>query len=181
KLSTYNFKEEGSIAHMVVGVEAARFIRKEHYFPLFVQVANRSKITFYITRESFTLEDPLGHQYSIVPARELAENYPRMDLDRRMFRQNRQFPTTGVGLFTFIESVFYPSAASRSLLIDNVTLPPQTYMEDVLYFPIPQSGLNGVPLRLLFQVKGLDDPIQVVFQVPKTLGVFEKEEKVETP
>jgi len=181
KLSTYNFKEEGSIAHMVVGVEAARFIRKEHYFPLFVQVANRSKITFYITRESITLEDPLGHQYSIVPARELAENYPRMDLDRRMFRQNRQFTTTGVGLFTFIESVFYPSAASRSLLIDNVTLPPQTYMEDVLYFPIPQSGLNGVPLRLLFQVKGLDDPIQVVFQVPKTLGVFEKEEKVETP
>src|SRR3989475_8834131 len=68
KLSPYNYKEEGTLARMVAGVEAARFIRNEHYFPLFVQVANRSKMTFEITREAFTLEDPLGNQYSIVPA-----------------------------------------------------------------------------------------------------------------
>jgi hypothetical protein len=175
KLSPYNYKEEGTVALMVVGVEAARFIRKEHYFPLFVQVANRSKMTFNITRESFTLEDSLGNQYSIVPARELTENYPRIDLDRRLFRQNRQFTASGVGLFTYIQSVFYPSSASRSLLIEQVTLPPQSFMEDVLYFPVPQSGLNGVPLRLLFKVKDLEDPIQVVFEVPKTLGIFEKD------
>src|SRR2546428_11560825 len=65
KLSPYNYKEEGTVARMVVGVEAARFIRNEHYFPLFVQVTNRSKLTFEITRESFTLEDPLGNQYSM--------------------------------------------------------------------------------------------------------------------
>lgn len=175
KLSPYNYKEEGTVALMVVGVEAARFIRNEHYFPLFVQVANRSKMTFNVTRESFTLEDPLGNQYSIVPARELTDNYPRVDLDRRLFRQNRQFTASGVGLFRYIESVFYPSSASRSLLIEQVTLPPQTFMEDVLYFPVPQSGLNGVPLRLLFKVKDLEDPIQVVFEVPRTLGIFEKD------
>jgi hypothetical protein len=44
----------------------------------------------------------------------------------------------------------------------------------VLYFPIPDSGLNDVPLRLLFKVKALEDPIQVVFEVPKTLGILEK-------
>ncbi len=175
KLSPYNYKEEGTVALMVVGVEAARFIRDEHYFPLFVQVANRSKMTFNITRESFTLEDSLGNQYSIVPARELSENYPRIDLDRRLFRQNRQFTANGVGLLTYVQSDFYPSSASRSLLIDQVTLPRQTFMEDVFYFPIPQSGLNGVPLRLLFKVKGLEDPIQVVFEVPRTLGIFEKD------
>jgi len=52
-------------------------------------------------------------------------------------------------------------------------------MEDVLYFPIPQSGLNGVPLRLLFKVKGLEEPIQVVFEVPRTLGIFEKNKEEE--
>ncbi len=175
KLSPYNYKEEGTVALMVVGVEAARFIRNEHYFPLFVQVGNRSKMTFNITRESFTLEDSLGNQYSIVPTRELTDNYPRIDLDRRLFRQNRQFTASGVGLLTYVQSVFYPSSASRSLLIEQVTLPPQSFMEDVLYFPIPQSGLNGVPLRLLFKVKDLVDPIQVVFEVPRTLGIFEKD------
>src|SRR3989442_13460476 len=124
-LSPSNYKEEGTLARMVVGVEAARFIRHEHYFPLFVQVANRSKMTFEVTREAFTLEDPLGNQYSIVPARELAENYARVDLDKRLFRQNRQFTASGIELFTYVQSNFYPSSASRSILIETVSLPPQ--------------------------------------------------------
>ncbi len=175
KLSAFNYKEEGSVAILVAGVEGARFIRKEAYFPLFVQVANRSQGTFEITREAFTLEDPLGRQYSIAPAREVAENYGRLDLDRRLFQQNRQFTANGVGLMTFVRSDFYPSSARRSLLIEQVSLPPHAYMEDVIYFPIPESGLNGVPLRLLFKVKGIEEPIQVVFEVPLTLGIFEKD------
>ena len=109
------------------------------------------------------------------PARELSENYPRLELDRRLFHQNRQFTLIGVDLYTYVESAFYPVSGPRSLLIDKVSLPPRAYMEDVLYFPVPQSGLNGVPLRLLFKVSGLDDPIQVVFEVPRTLGIFEKD------
>ena len=175
KLSAFNYKEEGSVAILVAGVEGARFIRKEAYFPLFVQVANRSRGTFEITREAFTLEDPLGRQYSIAPAREVTENYGRLDLDRRLFQQNRQFTANGVGLMTYVRSDFYPSSARRSLLIEQVSLPPHAYMEDVIYFPIPESGLNGVPLRLLFKVKGIEEPIQVVFEVPLTLGIFEKD------
>jgi hypothetical protein len=175
KLSAFNYKEDGSVASLVVGVDGARFIRKEAYFPLYVQVGNKSKVTFTITREAFTLEDPLGRQYSIAPAREVAENYGRLDLDRRLFVQNRQFTATGVGLMTYIPSDFYPSSARRSLLIEQVSLPPRGYMEDVIYFPIPESGLNGVPLRLLFKVKEIEEPIQVVFEVPRTLGILEKD------
>src|SRR3989442_14140966 len=88
KLSPYNYKEEGTLARMVAGVEAARVIRHEHYFPLFVQAANRSEMTFEITREAFTLEDSLGNQYSIVPARALAADYAACDLDKGLVRQN---------------------------------------------------------------------------------------------
>jgi hypothetical protein len=175
KLSPYNYKEEGSIARLVVGVEAARFIRSEPYVPLFAQVVNRSKMTFHITRESFTLEDSLGRQYAMAPMREVAENYQRLDLDRRLFRQNTQFTAAGISVFTLISSNFYPSSSRTSLVVDHVTLPPASFMEDVLYFPIPESGLNGTPLRLLFKVQGIEEPIQVVFQVPKTLGIMEKE------
>ncbi len=176
KLSPYNYKEDGSLVLMVVGVDGARFIRKERYFPLFVEVANKSKETFEITGESFTLEDSLGRRYAVAPATEVAEEYRRVDLDRRLFQQNRSITSTYVSLYTYIVSDFYPSSARRSIRVDQVTLPPKAYMEDVLYFPIPESGLNGVPLRLMFKVKSLAEPIQVVFEVPKTLGVFEKEE-----
>lgn len=176
KLSPYNYKEDGSLVLMVVGVEAARFIRKEPYFPLFVQVANKSRSTLEITREAFTLEDSLARQYALVPARDLAEGYHRADLDRHLFRQNRSITVSGVNLYTYVRSDFFPSTTRRSLLHDNVSLPPLTYMEDVLYFPIPETGLNGVPLRLLFKVKPLEEPIEVVFEVPRTLGILEKED-----
>lgn len=179
KLSPYNFKEEGALVRMVVGVEAARFIRDEPYFPVFLQVVNKSKATLRVTRESFTLEDPLGRQYALTPMREITEHYNRIDLDRRLYRQNRQFTASGVSVFTYITSQFYPSSARAALVVDHVTLPPTTYMEDVLYFPIPESGLNGVPLRLVFKEQSLGEPIAAVFQVPRTLGIMEKNRESE--
>jgi hypothetical protein len=181
RLSPYNYKEEGLVARLIVGVEGARFIRDEAYFPLFVQVANRSEQTFEVGRESFILEDALGRHYALTPVRELAEGYGRMDLDRRLFRQNRQFTANGVGLFTYVRSEFFPSTARRAILDDRVTVPPRTYIEDVLYFPVPEGGLHHVPLRLLFQVKGIEDPIQVVFEVPRTLGIIEKRRERDRP
>jgi len=177
KLSPYNYREDGSLATMVVGVDAARFVRTEPFVPLFVQVINKSKQTFEVTRESFLLEDRLGRQYGVAPAAEVADSYPRLDIDRRLFAQNRSITLTYVSLYTYITSEFFPSSSRRTLLVDRVSLPPHSYMEDVLYFPIPDSGLNDVPLRLLFQVPGLSDPIQVVFAVPLTLGILEKDEK----
>lgn len=177
KLSPYNYREEGTLVRMVVGVDAARYIRSEPYFPLFVQVVNKSKTTFAVGRESFLLEDSLGRQYGVAPASEVATRYPRLDVDRRLFRENRAITSNGVALFTPIGSDFYPSSSRRALIIDQVQLPPKSLMEDVLYFPIPESGLNGVPLRLLFRAQGLSEPIMVVFEVPKTLGILEKDEK----
>ena len=176
KLSPYNYREEGSLALMIVGVDAARFIRKEPYFPLFVLVANKSKGTFEAGRESFILEDSVGRQYAVAPAEEVAAKYQRLDIDRRMFQQNRSITLTYMNLFTYVRSNFFPSSARRALVADQISLPPRAFLEDVLYFPIPETGLNGVPLRLLFRVKGMEDPIQVVFEVPKTLGILEKDE-----
>jgi len=176
KLSPFNYKEEGNLVQMVVGVEGARFIRKEPYFPLFIQVANKTKATFEVTREAFVLEDSLGRQYPMAPVRDVEEKYGRLDLDRNLFRQNRSFTALGVGIYTYIGSDFFPSTSRRSLLIEKISLPPMAYMEDVLYFPIPETGLNGVPLRLLFKVKQLEEPIEVKFEVPKTLGIFEKDD-----
>lgn len=175
RLSPYNYKEEGHLVMMVVGVEAARFIRDEPFVPIIVQVANKSKVTFQITRESFVLEDSLGRSTPMAEGPEVTAKYGRLDLDRRLLLQNRAFTANGIGVFTYIESNFFPSTSRRALLIQQVTLPPTTYMEDLLYFPIPETGLNGVPLRLLFKPKELEEAVQVVFEVPKTIGIFEKD------
>jgi hypothetical protein len=176
KLSTYNYKEEGQLAVVVVGVGGARFIRDEPFFPLFVQVVNKSNRDYEVSRESFLIEDSFGRQYAMAPAAEVAATYRRADLDRRLFRQNRSVTSTYVTLYTFVTSNFFPLNSGRTLRTERVSLPPRTYTEDVIYFPIPETGLNGVPLRLLFKVKALEEPIQVVFEVPRTLGILEKED-----
>ncbi len=181
KLSPFNYKEEGSVALMVVSVEGARFIREEPYFPLFVQIANKSNLTFSITRESFMLEDGLGRQYGTAPPAEVASKYRRVDLDRRLFHRNQAVTSSYIGLFTQISSNFFPSSARPTLRIEQVSLPPRAYMEDILYFPIPETGLNEVPLRLLFKQRGLEQPIQVVFEVPRTLGILEKDDVPQPP
>jgi len=173
KLSPFNYKEEGSLVYMVVGVEAARLIRKEPYFPVFVQIANKSDLTFEITRESFTLEDSLGRQYGTAPPAEVTEKYRRLDLDRRLFNRNRSVTATYMNLFVPIASNFFPSSARPVLRVQQVELPPRTYMEDILYFPIPETGLNDIPLRMLFKQRVLEQPIQLVFEVPLTLGALE--------
>src|SRR5262245_17167030 len=94
KLSPYNYREEGTLARMIVGVDAPRYIRSEPYVPLFVQVANKSKATFTVTRESFLLEDSLGRQYGLAPAADVASRYGRIDVDRRLFAQNRSITET---------------------------------------------------------------------------------------
>jgi hypothetical protein len=177
KLSPYNYREEGSLVRMIVGVDAARYIRAEPYVPLFVQVANKSKATFAVTPESFMLEDPIGRQYGMAPAADVAARYGRLDVDRRLFQQNRSITNTYTELFTLISSDFFPSSSRRALRIDQVSLPPRSFMEDVLYFPIPETGLNGVTLRLVFRDRTLAEPVMVVFEVPKTLGILEKDEQ----
>lgn len=180
KLSPYNYREEGKLALMVVGVDAARFIRHEAYVPLIVQVANKSKETLQIGRESFMLEDSIGRRYGMAPAGDVAGHYPRLDMDRRIFQENRSITSTYVNMYTYISSDFFPSPSRRSLLLDHVTLPPHAYMEDILYFPVPDSGLNGVALRLGLTVPQFTDPIEVVFEVPKTLGILEKDDAKES-
>jgi len=183
KLSPYNYREDGALVRMIVGVDAARYIRAEPYVPLFVQVANKSKGTFTVTRESFMLEDSLGRQYGVAPAVDVATRYGRIDVDRRLFQANRSITGTYTNLLTPISSDFFPSSARRALLVDQVSMPPRSYMEDVLYFPIPETGLNGVTLRLVFRDQSLQEPAMVVFEVPKTLGILEKDdaEKSATP
>jgi len=62
KLSPYNYKEEGKLALLVVGVDAARFIRKESYSCPAVRAGREQDAGNVprITRESFTLEDRSG-------------------------------------------------------------------------------------------------------------------------
>lgn len=164
KLSTFNYKDEGSLILMVVGVEAAQYNVKEKYFPLFITLANKGAGTLHITRESFSFEDSLGRRYSPLPVTIIQAEYHRGEFDLRMFRQNYAFTGTSVERFTPIPSNFYPSV-TRGIVHDDIQLPRFGYMNDILYFPVPEEGVRGGPFRLYFKTPELEEAVVVAFEI----------------
>src|SRR5262249_59399178 len=61
-----------------------------------------------------------------------------------------------------VESHFFP-APGRDTRTSFVELTPFTWFADVLYFPVPAAGLDGVMTLRLFG-KGMPEPIEVRFR-----------------
>ena len=164
KLSTFNYKDEGKLILLAVGVEAARYSLNEKYFPVFITLANKGADTLHITRESFTFEDSQNRRYSPLPVTVIQAEYHRGEFDRKLFRQNFSFTATTVERFTPIASNFYPSV-THGIVNDNIQLPRFGYLNDILYFPVPEEGVHGGPFRLYFKSPELEDAIVVSFEI----------------
>jgi hypothetical protein len=169
KLSTFNYKDEGSLILLVVGVEAAQYNVKEKYFPLFVTLANKGAPTLHVTPESFAFEDSLGRKYSPVPLTVIQAEYHRGEFDRKLFRQGFSFTASSVERYTPIASNFYPSI-TRGVVNDNLQLPRFAYMNDFLYFPVPEQGVVGGPFRLYFKTPELEDAVVVTFEIGRAMS-----------
>ena len=169
KLSTFNYKDEGSVLLLVVGTEAAQYNVKEKYFPLFITLANKQASTLHITRESFSFEDSLGRRYSPLPVEIIQGEYHRGEFDRKLFRENYSFTASSVERYTPIPSNFYPSVM-RGIVHDDIQLPRFGYLNDVLYFPVPEQGVQGGPFRLSFKTPELEDGVVVTFNIGKDPG-----------
>lgn len=169
KLSTFNYKDEGALVMLIVGVEAAQYNVKEKYFPLFVSLANKGAPTLHVTPESFAFEDSLGRKYSPVPLTVIQAEYHRGEFDRKLFRQNYSFTGTSVDRYTPIASNFYPSI-TRGVVNDNLQLPRFAYMNDLLYFPVPEQGVVGGPFRLYFKTPELEEAVVVTFEIGRAMS-----------
>jgi len=167
KLSTFNYKDEGSLILLVVGVEGAQYNVREKYFPLFVTLANKGAETLHVTPESFAFEDSLGRRYSPLPLTVIQAEYHRGEFDRKLFRQNFSFTATSVDRYTPISSNFYPSV-TRGIVHDNLQLPRFGYLTDLLYFPVPEQGVVGGPFRLYFKTPELEEAVVVTFEIGRT-------------
>ena len=169
KLSPFNYKDEGNLVLIIVGVEAAQYNVNEKYFPLFVTLANKQTKTLRITPESFTFEDTLGRTYSPLPASIVQAEYHRGEFDRKLFRQNYAFTGTSIEGYTPIPSNFYPSV-THGVIHEEIQLPRFGYLNDLLYFPIPEQGVQGGPFRLHFKTPELAEAVLVTFQIGSGSG-----------
>ena len=164
RLDSFTYIEEGDLMALCVSTYATRFREEDKYIPLEVAIANRGLRNLTLTRESFTLIDEEGNRYSLVPSKELLENYEKQDFDRR-FAHIFSVVIAKFELYTQAQSNFEPERMSSRIVIDKVELPKFFYMVDMLYFDQPKTGLKGKKFELFITAKELEEPIFVKFMV----------------
>jgi hypothetical protein len=167
KLSTFAWKEEGTLVILIAGTRPARDRGDQPFFPLQVVVANKGVKKLTITRESFELIDDEGRRYPLVTPSELLEGYDLLDFDRQLGELE------GIVADKFAAYTRYPSHFSpvrtapvpTNVVQDLVVLPRFGYLIDFLYFPTPPGGLRDRPLELFLSSPDLEDPVFLRFEV----------------
>ncbi len=169
KLSTFAYIEDGKLATLIVDTRATRYREKESYIPVEIAIANRGVKQLSLTRESFTLSDEKGNRYPCASPKELLANYEFLDLDRNLSE------LYGIVFNRFGAMIAYPSrfspvrrspiAGESTVITDSIQLPKFGYFLDMLYFPIPSTGLIGHRFELAMTAPELTDAIFVKFEV----------------
>jgi len=149
---------------VLVDTLTASFRDDEAFIPIPVAIGYQAYGKEYtFSRESFYLIDESGTLYGAASYEEVAEGYAPLLYDRR-FSRGRPVTAQEFVVSRRVPSDFYPPKGDGSR-IDRVHLSAYSWLRDVIYFPRPQAGLEGV-LTLRVSGGGIDPPIDIRFKVP---------------
>jgi len=164
KYDRFTYVVEGDTVAVGVTIYVARYREKEGYMPLEIGIANKKLDKLTLTRNSFTLIDELGNEYSLASSEELLDNYRKHAVDLKL----AQFFHVSRSLFGGLSQVpshFQPDSASFMLVRDEVELPSMFFMIDMLYFQRPATGIKGKKFEFRINAPELEQSVQVRFRV----------------
>lgn len=159
--STYR-ERAGALTVLVDGFPAS-LRADDPYIPLPVAVGWAGPGKLEITPEAFLLVDGEGRAYPAASYRDVLEGYAKLTFDRSILRSRplvtgQQFVNYVPVAARFFPPVDLPTRTAR------VELARFTWFRDVLYFPNPGPGLDGV-LSLKVSPRGASEPVEVSFRV----------------
>jgi hypothetical protein len=161
RLDPYTYRERSGDVTVILSSRLAYAAGNEAHLPIQIAVGvtgYRTKLT--ISRASFTLIDSSGGVHPIAPFEEVDQalilGVRKVD-DRAPLRTGNHFLD-----LVDVHSNYYPVGAVTGS--GRVELHRRTFFKDILYFPRPETGTDGV-LTLQFMAKGLAEPMQVRFRL----------------
>jgi hypothetical protein len=155
------FREDSDRLTVFVDGYPASVAPRESYLPVPVAIAMTGPgRPMTLTPESFELVDARGNVVPAATYQEVAAKYDRLVADRSLIRRRPiAVPLTITDLHR-VAANFYPpgNAGTRTA---QVELARSTWFADVLYFPAPPGGVQGV-MTLRVQVPD-GKPVEVRF------------------
>ena len=168
------YSEKVNRVEVIVSSYGASFEESEKFFMLQVAVAAigiGDELQF--SDKSFTLLDPQGNLYAMAPAEELAREETLLNFAAGIERNQPLQTDKNFANLKRVESDFY---AEDNLRWTTVNINYDGYFEDVLFFPHPKSGFDGV-FTLNVLTEKMKAPVMVRFKLPPVKEKKHKKDK----
>jgi len=178
-LSYATYKEVVDRVEVVVGSELAGVAEHRKYIPLQIAIGVfGAGPELEITPRRFLLIDAERNIMNAVPAGEIAREADLLMMAKQYTRTNRLKTGQNFALSQRIASNGDPSVGGAFYVVTY--LDRGTYLEDLLFFPCPEAGLEGVlTLRLL--TPGMESAVDVRFEVPQVHQKRRKKKQKKEP
>jgi hypothetical protein len=168
KSGAFSYIKEDSGMAIVVDVELAKRRTEEPYFPLGIKIANKRLDRILVNRETLVLVDEKGQVYQMPDVVEIQKKYDKLAPDHKFKSQTGILGDQILTSFSFyrkMESRLFPQTQGGGRVINSVYIPTTAYMEDLVYFPMPEGGIKGKILRLRLDVLELENPFEIAFPI----------------
>ncbi len=163
KLNNSAYIEDGDMLALIVDTRIARLRAERPMIPFEIGVANRGLDGLTVRLESFELVDEEGRSYPAVRGAEVKEEYGSVDVDRRLLSLLPQMRAR-FDSYELIPSRLTTSF-SNPIEVEQVYLPRFAMMNELVYFPTPESGVKGKQFSMLFSAEELDEQIVLRFRI----------------
>jgi len=165
-LAYATYMEKAGRIEVVVSSYGASFEEANDHFMLQVAVGVIGKFgkELDFTDESFTLLDPAGNLYSMAPPPALAKEIELVSYAEQLEKSQPLQLGKDFANLEQVNSDFY--ATREEVAWADVHLNYDSYFSDVVFFPKPKSGFEGV-FTLNVLTAGMEEPVMVRFKVPE--------------
>ncbi len=168
KSAAFNYSWQDKNLAIVLDVELARRRTEEDFFPLGIKIANKRLNRIIVDRETLFLVDEAGAVYPMPSVEELSLEYDKLTPDNKFISQTGVLGDqimTGFSYYRKAVGRLFPQTQGGGRTVDAIYVQKNGYMEDLVYFPMPDGGIKGKTLRLRLDVYELGKPLDVAFRI----------------
>ena len=168
KSATFNYSWQDKNLAIILDVELARRRTEEPFFPLGIKIANKRLNRIIVDRETLFLVNEAGTVYPMPSVEELSLQYDKLTPDNKFISQTGVLGDqimTGFSYYRKAVGRLFPQTQGGGRTVDAIYVQTNGYMEDLVYFPMPEGGIKGKTLRLRLDVYELGKPLDIAFRV----------------
>ncbi len=168
EIASFNYMEQSGDITVMVYSYPAYWRKNAAFFPLVVAVgvaSRKGEKPLHVMLNNFVYGDAQGNTYPNVEPAELEKKYKERMSDQNIIRESPMSYGNHWDTYERLSVSFYPGERNMRLQTTVVELNAFTWFANIIYFPTPKGGFEGLH-TLKLEGGEIEPPIEVKFRFP---------------